>query len=108
MQVVWPNYIFIKSHSKSSNYDYKSLVLLGPKIWNQLTKNFKSETCFSKFKKYIDTWFGPKCKCNICGLTYFIKLWHGSNHDKYHSLGYFLVKICKLVKQNAALWPNLN
>ena len=26
-----------------------------------------------------------------------------SNDDKYHSVNSFLVKICKLVKQNAAL-----
>ena len=33
----------------------KSLTVLGPKIWNQLPQNINSETCFSKFKEYIDT-----------------------------------------------------
>ena len=43
----------------------KSLKTLGPKIWNQLPGDIKSKTSYSKFKEYIDTLFGPKCRCNV-------------------------------------------
>lgn len=58
----------MKSH-KTANYGDKSLTMLGPKVWNQLPKNIKSESCFSIFKEYIDTWIGLKYKCNTA-------LWH--------------------------------
>ena len=55
---------------KTSNYGDKKLTALGLKKWNQLPQNIISEIYFSKFKEYIDTWFGPQCKCNICIVDY--------------------------------------
>ena len=58
---VCPNNIVVKSHN-SDTY--------GDKIWNALTQKIKSETSYKKFKEYIDLWFGPKCRCNICKSLY--------------------------------------
>ena len=62
---VRPNDILVKHHN-TMTYGTKSLKTLGPKIWNQLPEDIKSETSYTKFKEYIDTWFGPKCRCNVC------------------------------------------
>ena len=59
---VRPNDIFVKSH-KLTNYGE-----------NPLPRNVKPKTCFTKFKEYIDTWFGPEYKCKICALTHFIEM----------------------------------
>ena len=56
--------------NNSATYGDKSLMTLGPKIWNALPENIKSETSYKKFKEYIDLWFGPKCRCNICKSLY--------------------------------------
>ena len=50
----------------TSRFGTQSLRSLGPKIWNNLPSNIKSETSFLKFKEYIKTWLGPKCKCKVC------------------------------------------
>ena len=65
---VFPNNIVAKSHN-SATYGDKSLMTLGPKIWNALPEKIKSETC-KRFKEYIDLWFEPKCRCNICKSFY--------------------------------------
>ena len=62
---VRPNNIVVKSHNSDTYWD-KSLMTLGPKIWNALPEEIKSETSYKKFKEYIDLWLGPKCRCNIC------------------------------------------
>ena len=63
--VVRPNNILVKKNL-SAKYGDKSLRSLGPKIWNQLPQNVKSEISFKKFKEYINQWFGPICKCTFC------------------------------------------
>ena len=60
---VRPNDIPVKHHN-TITCGIKSLKTLGPKTWNNLPENIKSETSYTKFKKYIDNWFGPKCRCN--------------------------------------------
>ena len=60
-----PNDILVKHHN-TITYGTKSLKTLGPKMWNQLPEDIISETSYTKFKEYIYTWFGPKCKCNEC------------------------------------------
>ena len=50
----------------TSRFGTQSLRTLGPKIWNNLPSNIKSEISFPKFKEYIKTWFGPKCRCKVC------------------------------------------
>ena len=58
---VQPNNLIVKRHN-TTKYGIKSLTMLGLHI----SANIKSETCCSKFKKYINTWFGPHCNCNYC------------------------------------------
>ena len=69
---VRPNNIIVKSHNSQLKVTYgnKSLMTLGPKIWNALPENIKSETSYKKFKEYIDLWFGPNCRCNIFRSLY--------------------------------------
>ena len=70
------NNIVVKSYNSTTCGD-KSLMRLGTKIWNALPEKIKSGTSYKKFKEYIDLWFGPKCRCNICNpfaIEYFIKL----------------------------------
>ena len=50
----------------TSRFGTQSLKSLGPKIWNNLPPNIKSETSFLKFKEYIKTWPGPKCRGKVC------------------------------------------
>ena len=65
---VRPYEILIKVR-KSAIFGGKSLATLGPKIWNALPQNIKPENTYVKFKQYIATWFGPKCKCNVCSFN---------------------------------------
>ena len=59
------NDIIVKSIN-TSRFGTQSLRSLGPKIWNNLLSIIKSETSFLKFKEYIRTWLGPKCRCKVC------------------------------------------
>ena len=61
---VRPDDILAKA-CKSATFGDKSLATLGTKIWNALPQNIKAENSYLKFKEYIATWFGPKCKCNM-------------------------------------------
>ena len=58
------NDIIVK-HINPSRFATQSLRSLGPKIWNNLPSNIKAETPFLKFKEYIKTWLGPKCRYDI-------------------------------------------
>ena len=62
---VRPNNILVKAR-KSVTFGDKSFATLGPKIWNALPQNIKADNSYVKFKEYIPTWFGTKCKCNLC------------------------------------------
>ena len=62
------NDILVKT-CKSATFEDKSLATLGTKIWNALPQKIKAENSYVKFKEYIATWFGPKCKCNICSFN---------------------------------------
>ena len=46
-------------------YGNKSLICLGPHIFNSLPNQIKKETDYTKFKEFITTWFGIKSKCNL-------------------------------------------
>ena len=65
---VRPNNISVKAR-KSATFRDKNLATLGPKIWNALPQNIKVENSYVKFKEYIATWFGPKCKCNVSSFN---------------------------------------
>ena len=41
----------VKSHN-SATYGDKSLMTLGPKVWNALPEKIKSEASYKKFKEY--------------------------------------------------------
>ena len=62
---VRPNDIEVRYH-KTTSYGDESLNILGPKICSMVhPSNMQSETSLMKFEEYINTWFGPKCKCSI-------------------------------------------
>ena len=63
-----PHDIIVRHHN-STTYGDKSLIALGPKIWNKLPTNIKSLTSITKFKEYVRTWFEPRCKCNVCRMV---------------------------------------
>ena len=50
----------------TEKYGSRSLMALGPKIWNALSENIKKETSLTRFKEYIKSWSGPICKCKTC------------------------------------------
>ena len=52
---VKPYVISVKPH-KTTNYSDKSWIVLGPKVWNQLLQNIKSEPCFSESKETTIEW----------------------------------------------------
>ena len=78
---VRPNYILVKTR-KSATFGDKSLAKLGPNIWNALPQNIKAENSYVKFKKYIATWFGPKCKCNVCSFN---NSYYQTNSKYFHT-----------------------
>ena len=51
---------------KTTKFGNKSLIVLGPKIWNQIPTEIKSETSFLRSEEYFKTWCRPECKCNVC------------------------------------------
>ena len=53
-----------KNHT--TKCDNKSLGCLGPHIFNSLPNKIKKETDYTKFKEFINNWFGMKCECNLC------------------------------------------
>ena len=54
------------TESHKTKYGNKSLRCLGPHTWNSLTSQIKKETDYTKFKEFIEDWFGIKCKRNLC------------------------------------------
>ena len=65
---IGPHDIIVRHHS-TARYSDKSLTDLEPKIWNKLPTNIESLTSITKCKKYIRTWFGLSCKCNVCRMA---------------------------------------
>ena len=47
-------------------FGYKSLKVLGPKIWNNLPYHIKSSKNLDTFKNLLKNWDGNSCKCNLC------------------------------------------
>ena len=39
------------------------------RVTTKLPANIKSLTSITKFKEYIRTLFGPRCKCNVCRMV---------------------------------------
>ena len=53
-------------------YGYKSLKVLGPKIWNNLPHHVKSTENFDTFKNFFKNWDGNLFKCNLCTKWYLL------------------------------------
>ena len=47
-------------------FGYKSLKVLGPKIWNNLPYHIKSSDNLDTFKSLLKIWDGNLCECNLC------------------------------------------
>ena len=47
-------------------FSYKSLKVLGPKIWNNLPYPVKSSDNLDTFKNLLKNWDGNLRKCNLC------------------------------------------
>ena len=47
-------------------FGYKSLQVLGPKIWNNLPYHVKSSDNLDTSKNLLKNWNGNLCKCNLC------------------------------------------
>ena len=61
---------------KTVKYENKRLSTLGPHIWNSLSKHFKAENDFSKFKKYVMSHkFGSNCRCNLWAFLHNVSKW---------------------------------
>ena len=56
----------IVTRMNTSRFGTESLKSFSPKIRNSMPSNIKSETSFLKFKEYIKTCLGPKCRCKVC------------------------------------------
>ena len=59
---------------------------LGPRVWNSLPKQLKTETSYVKFKEKMEKSFGPKCKCSLCS---YIK--YKASIKQNHSFKFVLV-----------------
>ena len=46
------------NENHTTKYGNKSLRCLGPHIWNSLPNQIKKETDYTKFKEFINDWFG--------------------------------------------------
>ena len=61
-------------HLKQVSYGFKiNHLTFGDKIervlalhiWNYVPKTLKTESSFQTFKRSLNYWFGPKCKCKL-------------------------------------------
>ena len=50
----------------SVTFESNSLRCLGPHIWNTLPENIKEISSPEKFKKSVNSWYGPSRKCSFC------------------------------------------
>ena len=56
----------IHHRTNQVTFGSKSLLSLGPQIWNALPKEIKLAENIQIFKRMIKQWGGPTCNCNIC------------------------------------------
>ena len=60
---------FVVNRAKTTTFGEKSLRTLGRKISNSLPEDIKDLTSLPKYTVFIKTWYGPECRCNICGYS---------------------------------------
>ena len=51
---------------KQRTFGYKSLKVLGTKIWNNLPYHVKSSDNLDTLKNLLENWDGNLCKCKLC------------------------------------------
>ena len=56
------------NENHATKYGNKSLRCAGPHVWISLPNQTKKETDYTKFKEFINDWFGIKCKCSLCSF----------------------------------------
>ncbi len=49
-----------------TTFGSKSLMSIGPQVWNGLPNEMKSAENLKSFKALIKQWDGPNCKCSAC------------------------------------------
>ena len=54
------------NENHTTKYGNKSLRCLGPHIWKFHPNQIKNKTDYTKFKEFVNDWFGMRCKCNLC------------------------------------------
>ena len=59
-------YKLTQKHWDSVKYGKNSFSQFAPKLWNDMPIHIKAAGDLKTFKKLIDTWVGPTCKCNAC------------------------------------------
>ena len=47
-------------------FGYKSYRFEAPSVWNSLDLEIRKAENFNDFKKLINSWTGPSCRCNFC------------------------------------------
>ena len=55
-----------KVSMRTTTFGTKSLISLGPTIWNKLPAHLKSAENLVGFRKMIKNWNGEKCSCKLC------------------------------------------
>ena len=47
-------------------FGYKSYTFEAPSVWNSLDLEIRKAENYDVFKKLINSWTGPSCRCNFC------------------------------------------
>ena len=47
-------------------FGYRSYTFEAPSVWNSLPLEIRKAENFHHFKKLINSWSGPSCRCNFC------------------------------------------
>ena len=47
-------------------FGYRSYTYEAPTLWNSLPGDIRTAENFPTFKKLMQTWNGPSCRCNVC------------------------------------------
>ena len=68
MSVLREHNVLLPPKHKTVTYGFKSLKYQGAKIWNDLPHTIKMSCSLNEFKRNINVWTGPQCKCGFCLL----------------------------------------
>ena len=58
--------IFVAHNVRTEHYGKATLSYLGPKIWNIIPNEIKSDATLIVFKQKIRRWIPDKCPCKLC------------------------------------------